>query len=123
MAKVLEGLAQSVPTWGAKMSYGEKTTLNGQDFVPAALVVFGFGAGEGSGESEGDGATPPGRGEGSGGGGGGYAIPVGAYIGGPNGLRFHPNPVAMIAIAVPLVSAVGWATALLLRLTRGRRSD
>ena len=66
MAKVLEGLAESLPTWGAKMAYGEKTTLNGQDFVPAALVVFGFGGGEGSGESEGQGDIPAGRGEGSG---------------------------------------------------------
>ena len=121
MAKVLEELARTVPTWGAKMSYGEKTTLNGQDFVPAALVVFGFGGGEGSGESEGDGTTPAGRGEGSGGGGGGYAIPVGAYIGGPNGLRFHPNPVAMIALAVPLVSAVGWAAAAVARFSSARR--
>ena len=66
MAKVLEGLADSLPTWGAKLAYGEKTTLNGQDFVPAALVVFGFGGGEGSGESEGQGEFPPGRGEGKG---------------------------------------------------------
>ncbi|MFE6253663.1 hypothetical protein [Agromyces sp. NPDC057865] len=121
MAKVLEGLAESLPTWGAKMAYGEKTTLNGQDFVPAALVVFGFGGGEGSGESEGQGEFPAGHGEGSGGGGGGYAIPVGAYIGGPNGLKFHPNPVAMIALAVPLVTAVGWAASAMVRLTRVRR--
>ena len=120
MAKVLEGLAASLPTWGAKMAYGEKTTLNGQDFVPAAFVAFGFGGGEGSGEMPEGGPRPAGRGEGSGGGGGGYAIPVGAYIGGPDGLKFHVNPIVLIAIAVPLVSAVAGAVALLTGASRIR---
>jgi uncharacterized spore protein YtfJ len=120
MAKVLEKLAESVPSWGAKVAYGEKTTLNGQDFVPAAIVVFGFGGGEGSGESLEGGEFPAGRGEGSGGGGGAYVIPVGAYVGGPRGLRFHPNPVAIMALAVPLVSAVAWGASLMSRPLRRR---
>ena len=57
------------------------------------------------------GSTPAGRGEGSGGGGGGYVVPIGAYVGGPDGLKFRPNPVAGLMVAVPLVSAVGWAVA------------
>ena len=47
----------------------------------------------------------------SGGGGGGYALPIGAYVTGPDGLRFKPNPIALVVVAVPLVSAVGWALA------------
>jgi uncharacterized spore protein YtfJ len=109
MAKLSESLAALVPTWGAKMAYGERTTLGGHELVPVALVVFGFGGGEGSGEMPEGGTTPAGRGEGSGGGGGGYVVPIGAYVGGPDGLRFRPNPIAMLMVAVPLVSAAGWA--------------
>ena len=111
MATLTERLAASVPSWGAKMAYGERTTLGGQELVPVAFVVFGFGGGEGSGEMPENGTSPAGRGEGSGGGGGGYVVPIGAYVGGPGGLRFRPNPVAIMMVGVPLVSAVGWAVA------------
>lgn len=47
MGKLIENLAESVPSWGAKVAYGEKTTVDGQELVPVALVCFGFGAGEG----------------------------------------------------------------------------
>lgn len=111
MATLTERLAALVPSWGAKMAYGERTTLGGQELVPVALVVFGFGGGEGSGEMPENGSTPAGRGEGSGGGGGGYVVPIGAYVGGPDGLKFRPNPIAIMMVAIPLVSAVGWAAA------------
>lgn len=111
MATLTERLAALVPSWGAKMAYGERTTLGGQDLVPVALVVFGFGGGEGSGEMPENGTTPAGRGEGSGGGGGGYVVPIGAYVGGPDGLKFRPNPIAIMMVGIPLVSAVGWAVA------------
>lgn len=111
MTKLIERLADSVPAWGARLAYGDTTTLDGHDILPVAIVVFGFGGGEGSGE-EPDGT---GRGEGSGGGGGGYAIPIGAYIGGPHGPVFRPNPVALVIAAAPLVSAAGLALARLLR--------
>ncbi|MDR6970567.1 hypothetical protein [Leifsonia shinshuensis] len=111
MTTLIERLADSVPTWGARLAYGEKTTLDGHDILPVAIVAFGFGGGEGSGEDA-DGAE---RGEGSGGGGGGYTIPIGAYIGGPHGPTFRPNPVAVIIAAAPLVSAAGLALARLMR--------
>jgi len=111
MATLTERLAALVPSWGAKMAYGERTTLGGQELVPVALVVFGFGGGEGSGEMPENGTTPAGRGEGSGGGGGGYVVPIGAYVGGPDGLKFRPNPIAIMMVGIPLVSAVGWAVA------------
>ena len=111
MATLTERLAALVPSWGAKMAYGERTTLGGRELVPVALVVFGFGGGEGSGEMPENGTTPAGRGEGSGGGGGGYVVPIGAYVGGPDGLKFRPNPIAIMMVGIPLVSAVGWAVA------------
>jgi uncharacterized spore protein YtfJ len=109
MTTITERLAQSVPSWGARLAYGDQITLNGQDVLPVAFVVFGFGGGEGSGELPDTDGLPAKNGEGSGGGGGGYSLPIGAYVGGPGGLRFRPNPVALLVVAVPLVSAIGWA--------------
>ncbi|KQX05182.1 MULTISPECIES: hypothetical protein [unclassified Leifsonia] len=119
MSTLTERLAQSVPSWGARLAYGDKTTLDGHEILPVAVVVFGFGGGEGSGDvPDADGPGADRRGDGSGGGGGGYALPIGAYVGGPDGPVFRPNPIAMIAVAIPLVSAVGLALARL-----SRRSD
>ena len=118
MAKLIENLAESVPAWGAKVAYGEKTTVDGREFVPVALVAFGFGGGEGSGDMPASEKTPAGRGEGSGGGGGGYAVPIGAYISGPDGLRFRPNAIALAVVAVPLVSALGAALAVIVGAAR-----
>jgi uncharacterized spore protein YtfJ len=123
MGKIIENLAESVPAWGAKVAYGEKTTVDGRELVPVAIVAFGFGGGEGSGDMPETDKTPSGRGEGSGGGGGGYSVPIGAYIGGPDGLRFRPNTVALAVVAVPLVSALGAALAVIIgasRFTAGR---
>jgi len=115
MANVIERLADAVPSWGAKLAYGDKTTVDGQELLPVALVIFGFGGGEGSGEMP-DGDNGPAKsGEGSGGGGGGYAIPIGAYVGSANGPVFQPNPIALVAVVVPLVSAAGWAVARIIR--------
>lgn len=111
MTNLIERLSDSVPSWGARLAYGDKTTLDGHDILPVAIVFFGFGGGEGSGDD------PAGamRGEGRGGGGGGYSVPIGAYIGGPDGPTFRPNPVAVIIAAAPLVSAAGLALSRLLR--------
>lgn len=113
MTNIIEKFTTSVPSWGAKLSYGEKETINGQELLPVAFVIFGFGAGEGSGEMPS--SSGEGKGEGSGGGGGGYALPVGAYVSGPDGLVFKPNLIALVAVAVPLVSAAGWALARIIR--------
>jgi len=115
MTNLIENIADRVPGWGAKLAYGEKTTLDGRDLLPVALVVFGFGAGEGSGDKPADESGPAGSGEGQGGGGGGYAIPVGAYVADAEGIRFRANPIAVMAVAVPLVWAAGWALSRALR--------
>ncbi len=120
MAKLIENLAESVPAWGAKVAYGEKTTVDGQEIIPVALVAFGFGGGEGSGSMPEGGSNPAGNGEGSGGGGGGYSVPLGAYIGGPDGLQFRPNAIAMAVAAVPLVSAIGAGIAMIVAAAKFR---
>ncbi|UIP60084.1 hypothetical protein [Agromyces marinus] len=120
MGKLTENLAESVPAWGAKIAYGEKTTIDGQEVVPVALVGFGFGAGEGSGEMPEAGRPVAGRGEGSGGGGGGFSLPIGAYINGPDGLAFRANTIALAIVLVPLVTAIGGALALIVGASRFR---
>ncbi|PXA67184.1 hypothetical protein [Cryobacterium arcticum] len=120
MSNLIEKLTQSVPSWGAKLAYGEKTTVDGHDLVPVALVGFGFGGGEGSGDVPDTMDGPMGRGEGSGGGGGGYAVPIGAYVGSPDGLVFRPNVIALLVVAVPVVSAAGLALAQIIGAFRGR---
>jgi uncharacterized spore protein YtfJ len=114
MENIIEKFTESVPSWGAKLSYGSLETVNGQEILPVAFVIFGFGGGGGSGEMPGD-APNAGKGEGSGGGGGGYALPVGAYVTGTDGVVFKPNLIALAAVAVPLVSALGWAISRIIR--------
>jgi len=115
MTNPLDNLTASVPHWGAKLAHGESTNVDGQDILPVAFVMFGFGGGEGSGEMPDNEATPAGRGEGNGGGGGGYALPMGAYVGGPDGVRFRPNLIALMVVAIPLVSTIGWALSRIIR--------
>jgi uncharacterized spore protein YtfJ len=109
--RLVEKLAGSVPSWGARIAYGEKSTVGGQDIVPVAVVVFGFGAGEGSGEAPMTEKFPQGKGEGSGGGGGGIALPIGAYVQGPSGAVFKPNTIALVLAATPIVMSVAAAIA------------
>lgn len=101
--RVVEKLAASVPSWGARITYGEKSTVGGQDIVPVAIVVFGFGAGEGSGETPATQKLPQSKGEGAGGGAGGIALPIGAYVQGADGAVFKPNTIALVLAVAPIV--------------------
>jgi len=100
MANLSENIAQTVTSVGARASYGDPVTVGGIEIVPVALVWFGFGAG--SDESNDDSIQ-------GGAGGGGVSIPVGAYVPAPDGVRFRANPVALLAVALPLVVASAWA--------------
>ena len=113
---IVQRLADAVPGWGARVAYGEKTSIDGKEIIPVAIATFGFGAGEGSGEGSGDlpaEATSPfnGNGEGSGGGGGGLALPIGAYVTRDGQLQFEANPVAVVLAATPIVVGVAAAVA------------
>lgn len=120
MEDPIESLTKSVPSWGTRIAFGEGSTVGGRDVVPAALVIFGFGGGGGSSTSPQGGAAP--EGEGSGGGGGGCVLPLGAYVAGPGGPTFQPNPVALIVASVPLVTAAGWAMARIIAAARRGRT-
>ncbi|MGN6445883.1 spore germination protein GerW family protein [Amnibacterium sp.] len=91
-------LADTMKQFGVHVAYGEEREVEGTTLLPVALVTFGFGAG---GDDEDNG----------GGGGGGSVIPVGAYVGDSLGVRFQPNPVALAAVAIPLVWVSGKALA------------
>lgn len=121
MEKPIESMTASVPSWGARLAFGEPIVSGDQQVVPAALVMFGFGGGGGSGKWGRGESEPEQEGEGTGGGGGGYVLPVGAYVTSPAGSRFLPNPVALIIASVPLVSAAGWALARIIAAWRSGR--
>ncbi|MFS0716423.1 hypothetical protein ABC337_00075 [Arthrobacter sp. 1P04PC] len=111
MAEALASLADAFKTVGVSRAYGESIELAGERVVPVALVSFGFGGGSAPASGE-----EPG---GAGGGGGGFVLPLGVYAGGPNGRSvFRPNPVVLMAAAVPLVCAAGWALRALVPGTR-----
>lgn len=105
-------LADSVTsTAGARIAYGDPVTLEEVTVIPVALAWFGFGGGEGPQEPE----------MGSGGGGGGASIPIGAYIKDKTGVRFEPNPIALLAVAIPFVWVVTRGAAAVFRSLRRRR--
>lgn len=104
-------LADRFRSIGVTSVYGDPVDLGGATLVPVAVSLYGFGAGDA--EGTGDGATGENSGKmggsGAGGGGGGYAWPVGAYVSDASGVRFEPNVISLIIVAVPLISVVGKA--------------
>lgn len=101
MTNLVEKLAEQAKGLGVAAAYGEQQDVDGTKLVPVALSYYGFGGG-----SEGDGDDAP-----SGGGGGGVSIPVGAYIKTNEGLRFDPNLISLIAVAIPFIWVSGKALA------------
>jgi hypothetical protein len=89
-------LAAGVRERGITLAYGDKQTIGGVDIIPVAFVSYGFGGTQGSPRL------------GDGGGGGGVAIPLGAYVGGADAIHFRPNTIAVLALAIPVISTLGW---------------
>lgn len=113
---IVQRLADAVPGWGARVTYGDTASIDGKEIIPVAIATFGFGAGEGSGDAAGDvpvESTGPfsGNGEGSGGGGGGLAVPIGAYVSRGGQVQFEANPVAILVAATPIIVGVAAAIA------------
>ncbi|MFZ3453751.1 hypothetical protein [Arthrobacter sp. 7Tela_A1] len=92
---VVEKLAESFRSMSVQRAYGEPVQVGGETLVPVALVQAGFGGG---GDADGDG----------GGGGGGLVLPLGVYAGRDGGPAvFRPNPIALLAVATPIVWIIG----------------
>jgi uncharacterized spore protein YtfJ len=112
MADFVLRLADSVKsTAGVRTAYGEPVTLDDVTVIPVALAWFGFGGGEGPQEPA----------LGSGGGGGGASVPIGAYIKDKTGVRFEPNPIALLAVAIPFAWVATRGIALIFKVLRRRR--
>ncbi|MDQ1529903.1 MAG: hypothetical protein QOE37_8 [Microbacteriaceae bacterium] len=104
MTNIAVTLAETIKSFGVNAVYGQSQEIEGTTVVPVALVGYGFGGGQDAGEEGG-----------SGGGGGGYTLPIGAYIGDSLGVRFQPNPVALLAVGIPFVWVSGKALALVIK--------
>ncbi|MEN2740765.1 hypothetical protein ABCS02_23470 [Microbacterium sp. X-17] len=102
MSHLALDLGKQASTLGVKAAYGEQLELDGVRMVPVALTWTGFGGGA---DDEGNG----------GGGGGGYAVPLGAYIRRGDDLRFEPNVVSFLAVAIPFVWVAGHALSRVIR--------
>jgi uncharacterized spore protein YtfJ len=102
MPNIALELGRQSASLGVKSAYGEQQELEGVRIIPVALTWTGFGGGS---DEAGNG----------GGGGGGYAIPVGAYLRKGDEVRFEPNIVALLAVAVPFVFIAGRALSRVIR--------
>jgi len=95
-------LGKQAASLGVNSVYGEQQDVDGVRIIPVAITWSGFGGGS---DTDGNG----------GGGGGGWAVPVGAYIRRGDDLRFEPNIVSLVAVAIPFVFVVGRALSRLIR--------
>ena len=105
MPNIALELGEQSASFGVKSAYGEQQDVDGIRFVPVALTWSGFGGGS---DEAGNG----------GGGGGGYAIPLGAYIRRGDDLRFEPNIISFLAVAIPFVCVAGRALARVIRVLK-----
>ena len=101
MAQIARDLADKNADFGVRRVYGEAQTVDGVEFIPVAVAVSGFGGGQA------DGAD--------GGGGGGVVVPLGVYVHREEGLRFEPNWVTFMVVAIPFVCVAGRALARVIR--------
>lgn len=102
MPNIAMDLGKQVASFGVKSAYGEPQDVDGVSITPVALTWAGFGGGS---DETGNG----------GGGGGGVSIPVGVYVRREEGLRFEPNLVALLAVAIPFVWVAGRALSRVIR--------
>ena len=102
MANIALELGKQSAALGVKSVYGEQQDVDGIRIIPVALTWSGFGGGQ---DEAGNG----------GGGGGGYAIPLGAYVRKGDDLRFEPNLVSLLAVAIPFVFIAGRALSRVIR--------
>lgn len=101
MPNIALELGNQAASFGVKSAYGDSVEIDGVSVVPVAFTVSGFGGGEAE--------------QGTGGTGGGIAVPLGVYVRREEGLRFEPNPITLLAVAVPFVWVAGRALARIVR--------
>ncbi|MGF2948116.1 hypothetical protein [Microbacterium alcoholitolerans] len=102
MPNIALELGKQSASFGVKSAYGETVDVDGVSVTPVALAITGFGGGEMDGQ-------------GDGGGGGGVAVPLGVYVRREEGLRFEPNLIVLLTVAVPFVWVAGRALSRVIR--------
>jgi uncharacterized spore protein YtfJ len=102
MPNIAVELGKASANLGVTSAYGEPQEIDGERFVPVAVTWTGFGGGS---DEAGNG----------GGGGGGFSAPIGAYVRREGQLRFEPNLIALLTVAVPFVCVAGHALNKLIR--------
>ncbi|GAA2991250.1 hypothetical protein JOD63_001156 [Microbacterium terrae] len=105
MPNIALELGKQSASFGVTGAYGEQQDVDGIRIIPVALSGSGFGGGS---DETGNG----------GGGGGGWSVPVGAYIRRGDDLRFEPNIVAFLAVAIPFVWVAGRALSRVIRVLK-----
>jgi hypothetical protein len=100
-------LATGIRQRAVGLAFGDTQTVGDLHIVPVAFVGYGFGALDHSSERFS-----------AGGGGGGFSFPLGVYVTDHGSVRFRANTVAVLALIVPIASAV---TATLARVATARR--
>lgn len=106
MPNIALDLGKQAANFGVKSAYGEPQDVDGVSITPVALTWSGFAGGEG-------GVGPEGSGEG--GTGGGVSIPLGVYVRREEGLRFEPNTITLLTVAIPFVWVAGRALVRIIR--------
>lgn len=102
MPNIALELGKQSAALGVNAAYGEQRDVGGVQVIPVAISWTGFGGGS---DEAGNG----------GGGGGGWSVPVGAYIRRAGEVRFEPNLVSLLAVAIPFVWVAGRALSRVIR--------
>ena len=105
MPNIALELGKQSATFGVHSAYGEQLDVDGIRLIPVALTWSGFGGGS---DEAGNG----------GGGGGGWSVPLGAYVRKGDDLRFEPNIVSLLAVAIPFVFFAGRALSRVIRVIK-----
>src|SRR5690606_23296420 len=101
MPNIALELGKQAASFGVKSAYGEPQDVDGVSVTPVALTVTGFAGGDADGRD--------------GGAGGGIAVPLGVYVRREEGLRFEPNLITLLVVAVPFVWVTGRAFTRIIR--------
>ncbi|MGA7149093.1 MAG: hypothetical protein WBX17_11460 [Microbacterium sp.] len=102
MPNIALELGKQSASFGVTSAYGEQQDVDGVRLIPVAITWSGFGGGS---DEAGNG----------GGGGGGWTVPLGAYIRKGDDLRFEPNLISLVAVAIPFVFFAGRALSRVIR--------
>jgi uncharacterized spore protein YtfJ len=101
MPNIALELGKQVASFGVRSAYGDPQDVDGVSITPVTLTWAGFGGAE--------------QEQSGGGGGGGLAVPIGVYVRREEGLRFEPNLVTLLAVAIPFVWVAGRALSRVIR--------